>query len=200
MFYRFARAVIWLFLKIFNRWEVEGRENLPADGPVVLVANHVSLWDPPVLGCSIDRKVHFIAKDELFKIPIIGIIFPLTECFPVKRGKVDRNALRIAADYLEKGEVLGVFPEGTRNKSSSVLLPFQPGAAMFAVRSSAPIVPVGLIGTRSTFPLSIRGNLRVRIGKPLVYPELYGVRATGEDLERVSRDIAERITSLITEK
>ena len=71
MFYRFARALILIYLRIFNRWVVEGPENLPA-GPAVLVANHVSLWDPPVLGCSVKRTVHFMAKEELFKIPVIG--------------------------------------------------------------------------------------------------------------------------------
>lgn len=197
MYYRFARFVVLLFLRLFNSWVIEGGENLPANGPAVLVANHVSLWDPPVLGCSVKRKVHFMAKEELFQIPVIGRIFPLLECFPIKRGKMDRNALRIAAQYLEKGEVLGIFPEGTRNREKSGLLPFQPGAALFAIRSGVPIIPIGLIGTRTSFPLTLRGRLRVRIGKPLVYPEMYGQKLSHEELERVSGELAEQISILI---
>ena len=198
MIYSIARTLVLIYLRIFNSWTIEGKENLPA-GPVVLVGNHVSLWDPPVLGCSVNRKVHFMAKEELFNLPIIGRLFPLLECFPVKRGKMDRNALRAAAQYLENGEVLGMFPEGKRNQSAVGLLPLQPGAALIALRSNAPIVPMGLSGTRTTFPLSLRGRLRVRIGKPLVFPELFGQKVSHEDLERVSREIAAQLELLIAD-
>ena len=113
---------------------------------------------------------------------------------------MDRNALRVAAQYLEKGEMLGIFPEGTRNKSADPLLPFQPGAALIAVRSNAPLVPVGLIGTKSTFPLSLRGNIRVRIGKPLVYPALSEQKVSHGDLERISAEIAGQIELLVAGK
>ncbi len=200
MLYRLARFIISLFLSLFNRWDVEGIENLPARGPVVLVANHVSLWDPVVLGCSIrSRIVHYMAKEDLFKIPVFGSILPHLQCFPVKRGKIDRNALRTAAGYLESGEILGLFPEGSRGKNNE-LLPFQPGAALFALRSGAPIVPVGLTGTKTAFPCTIRGRIRVRFGQPLTFQELYGQKLREEELENVMAKVKAVIQDLLQNK
>jgi 1-acyl-sn-glycerol-3-phosphate acyltransferase len=199
MFYKVIHALVSFYLRLFNRWEITGEHNIPESGPVVLVANHISLWDPPFLACSIRRPVHFMAKEELFNIPLLGRIIKALGAFPVKRGKPDRNALRLAAKYLENGEILGLFPEGTRSKSGELLQP-HPGAALFALRSGAPIVPVGLIGTRTTFPLTIRGNVRVKIGEPVVYPELYNNKITNEDLERVSAEIMLKVKELLEEK
>jgi 1-acyl-sn-glycerol-3-phosphate acyltransferase len=199
MLYWFARFVVRSFIKLFNSWDITGAENLPEKGPVVLVANHVSQWDPPILGCSVNRVVHFMAKEELFKIPILGKLLLALQAIPVKRGKPDRKAMRIALKYLNEGEVLGVFPEGTRSKTAS-LLPFQQGAALFALKTGACIVPVGLLGTRGTFPNSLRGRIQVRIGKPLIVdsaPEQGKI--SSEDLEKVTRQIEESIFQLIKE-
>ena len=196
MLYRIARALVKLFLRIFNSWEIEGKENMPEDGPVVLVSNHISNWDPLYLACSVDRVVHFMAKEEIFRFPLFAKVLLGLQCFPVKRGKVDRNAMRIAAAYLENNEVLGMYPEGTRSKTSE-MLPFQPGAAMFALRSNAVIVPVAIIGTRTSFPATLRGKVRVRIGKPLSYPELKDTKISNEDLLRVTEDIAESIRRML---
>lgn len=188
--------ILRVYLWLFNSWKVEGRENIPQRGPVVLVANHKSLWDPIVLGCSTEREIHFMAKEELFRIPVFGKFISLLKAFPVKRGKVDRNALRIAAKYLEEGEVLGLFPEGTRSKNAE-LLPFQQGAALFALRSGAPIVPIGLIGSKSVFPLSIRGKISVVVGKPLIYTELYSQKIGEPELARVTKEMEETIGKLL---
>jgi 1-acyl-sn-glycerol-3-phosphate acyltransferase len=197
MFYYFARSICAKYLKIFNKWTVEGKENLPSNGPVVMVGNHNSLWDPLVIGCSIDRPIHFMAKEELFRIPIISKLVIEKLCaFPVKRGQADRNALRIASELLKKGEMLGMFPEGTRSRTGE-LLSFHPGAALFALRSSAPIVPAALIGTKTTFPNSLRGNIKVRIGKPLAYTDLYNKKITAEDMERVTSEVMECIRQLM---
>lgn len=196
MLYRVVCNLLGLYLKVFNRWIVQGKENIPCDGAIVLVGNHVSLWDPVVLACSVDRTVNFMAKEELFKIPVLGKLITLLNAFPIKRGRPDRNALRIASERLKDGKVLGLFPEGTRSKTGE-LLPFLPGAALFALRSHAPIVPIALIGTRTTFPLSLRGKIRVVIGKPLIYPDLYEQKITPEDLDRVTSDIMKEITQLL---
>ncbi len=195
MFYYIIHKVIFIFIRIFNNWEIEGQENLPTTGPVVVVANHVSLWDPPVLACSIKRPVRFMAKEELFNIPVLGKIIKLLNAFPVKRGKIDRNALRMAAKCLENGEVLGLFPEGTRSKTGK-LLPLQPGSALFALRAGSPLVPVGLKGTKTAFPLTWRGKIKVKIGKPLVYNDLYGKKINEADLQRVTEDIRQELNNL----
>ncbi|MCR4442892.1 MAG: lysophospholipid acyltransferase family protein [Peptococcaceae bacterium] len=198
MFYRFARGLLRLLIALFNRWEVEGLGNMPSSGPVVLAANHVSYWDPPVMGCSVDRIVHFMAKEELFHMPFLKWVLPHLQCFPVKRKVADKNALRTALRYLEKGEVLGIFPEGTRSRTGE-MLPFEQGAALIALKAGAPIVPMGLIGTRTAFPATIRGRIKVRIGKPIQYPELYGAKLKSEDLERVCAELAARINDLLKE-
>ncbi len=169
---------------------------MPKNGPVVLVGNHISNWDPLFLTCSVDRVVHFMAKEEIFRFPLFSKIFTAFQCFPVKRGKVDRNALRRAAAYLENNEVLGIYPEGTRSKTSE-MLPFQPGAAMFALRSNAVIVPVATSGTRKCFPASLRGKVRVCIGKPLHYPELIDAKIGNEEMQRVTADIVESIRKML---
>jgi len=198
MFYRFARRVLGWVIALFNRWEIEGRENIPSSGPVVLVANHVSYWDPPVMGCSVERTVHFMAKEELFSLPVLKWLMPRLQCFPVKRKAADKNALRTALKYLERGEVLGIFPEGTRSRTGK-LLPFEPGAALIALKAGAPIVPMALLGTRKAFPASLRGRIKVRIGKPLYYRELYGAKLKNEDLERVCAELAAKIDELLQE-
>jgi 1-acyl-sn-glycerol-3-phosphate acyltransferase len=137
-----------------------------------------------------------MAKEEIFRVPLLKFILPYLKCFPVKRGKADRNALRTALKHLASGEIIGIFPEGTRNKGAG-LLPFEQGSALIAIKAGAPIIPIGFIGTKKAFPASLRGNIEVRIGKPLYYPELEGAKLTNEDLDRVNKEIIESIKTLI---
>jgi len=195
MLYRVVRFLCFLYLKIFNHWLIKGKENIHEQGSAVLVANHVSLWDPVIFACSVDRTIHFMAKEELFKAPIIGKIFPVLCAFPIKRGQGDRNALRIAGKLLNSGEVLGLFPEGTRSKTGD-LLPFHPGAALFALRSRAPIIVMYIEGSKTTFPLSLRGKIKVNISKPKYFEDLYEKKVTSEDLDMVTSDIMEEMKRL----
>lgn len=195
MFYKVIRFIFVVYLKMFNSWQVKGTENIPQHGSAVLIANHVSLWDPVIFACSTNRTVHFMAKEELFKIPIIGKIFPILYAFPIKRGQADRNALRIAGKLLNSGKVLGLFPEGTRSKTGD-LLPFHPGAALFALRSGSPIIVMYIDGSKTTFPLSWRGKIKVNISKPKYYEDLYEKKVTTDDLEMVTSDIMEEMKRL----
>jgi len=191
--YKFVRGLIRCYLTIFNNWTIEGQENIPATGPVVLVANHISLWDPVFVGCSTDRVVHYMAKEELFKKPGLKQLVTALAAFPVKRGKIDRNSLRLAAKYLEDGEVLGLFPEGTRSKTGQMGT-FLPGASLFALRAASPLVPIALIGTGNFF----MGRNIVRIGKPLTYPEYYGGKIGEEILHQVTEDCKAHIQDLLS--
>jgi len=196
MIYRIARAIVAIFIKLFNKWEIIGSEHVPKSGPTVFVANHISNWDPPALACSVKRTIHFMAKEELFKIPVLGTLLTLFRCYPVKRGSADRNALRTSWKYLENGQALGIFPEGKRSKTGE-MQPFEQGAALIAIKGKATIVPVGLKGTSKAFPASLRGNICVIFGEPLYYPELFSVKLHGEDIERVNNEIVENIKKLI---
>ena len=165
--YGFCEIIFpWIF-KIWLRWEVSGRENIPEDGPVVIAANHLSLLDPPVLGAAATRKVHFMAKSELFKPAWFGALIRKLGAFPVRRGAMDRDAIKTGLTILKENKVLAVFPEGTRSKTGE-LGRAGGGAFMMAVKRKAKIVPAYIYGTdlkrHPGWP-----KVRVIFGKPMEY-------------------------------
>ncbi|WLR56530.1 lysophospholipid acyltransferase family protein [Mesobacillus subterraneus] len=160
-FYSFARSLVNSILKPIYRIEVIGRENMPSDGGVLLCANHIDNLDPPVVGITAPRPVHFMAKEELFSVPLLGKIVPHLNAFPVKRGMSDREALRKGLGILKDGKVLGLFPEGTRSKTGEMGKGLA-GAGFFALRSDAHVVPCAIIGPYKAFK-----KLKVVYGKPI---------------------------------
>lgn len=161
----------WLF-SLWLRWEVFGRENIPADGPVVIACNHLSLLDPPVLGAAATRQVHFMAKSELFRPSWFGAIIRKLGAFPVRRGAMDRDAIKTGLTILKEKKVLAVFPEGTRSKTGE-LGRAGGGAFMMAVKMKAKIVPAYIYGTdlkrHPGWP-----KVRVIFGKPMEYDPAMG--------------------------
>lgn len=178
------------------RWRVEGIENVPASGPVIIAANHVSNWDPVAVGAALTRTVHFMAKEEMFENQVLAKFFTAIHAFPVKRGAPDRKAIRRALELLGEGQVVGMFPEGTRSKTGELRKP-QPGVAMIALKARAQIVPVACIGTRGLVPCGWRRPFIIRIGKPVEYGEYYGSRLSTQVIEDVSQDIMKRIQELL---
>lgn len=155
MIYRFIRAIANGFLFLFFPYRRTGTENIPEKGPVVFCCNHISNLDPPLLAVSTKRKVHFMAKAELFRIPVLGGIIRLLGTFPVKRGAGDRQALKKAIKLLKDGHAVGIFPEGTRSKTGE-MGQFHVGAALIALKGEAPIVPVAVCGSFRLFrPINI---------------------------------------------
>jgi len=181
-----------LFALLFLGWRVEGRDNLPAEGGAILCSNHISWWDPPLVGCVVKRRVHFMAKEELFKIPILGSILPALGAFPVRRGTPDRSAIRQALQVLKDGQVLGIFPEGTRSKTGH-LQKAEPGTALLAIKSQAPLVPVAILG-----PYRLFRPIRVRIGAPFTVEEFYDQRLSSEVLGPASEKIMAKIAELMS--
>lgn len=194
MFYWTLRFIIRNILLLWRRWEVVGLENLPVNGGVLVVSNHISNLDPVVVGCAITRKIHFMAKVELFKVPLLKTIITLLGAFPVNREKSDRNAIRRTLEILRSGQVVGIFPEGTRSKTGE-LQKAHVGAAMLAVKGDVPILPIALIGTRGFF-----NKIIVRIGKPVYLPELWASRPSKEELEALSDTVMKKIEGLIIDK
>jgi 1-acyl-sn-glycerol-3-phosphate acyltransferase len=180
------------------RWEVIGVSNIPAKGGVVIAANHASLWDPPILGSAIASRrwpVHFMAKEELFKSTVLGYIITKLHAFPVRRGTADRVAIRTAINLLQAGEVVSLFPEGTRSKNGQ-LGPAQPGAAMIAVKAGVPIIPAAIIGTNKIFSNhNWLPKVKVVFGKPIGVPD----KADKEALGQLSETTMERIAELIND-
>ncbi|AEG61164.1 lysophospholipid acyltransferase family protein [Desulforamulus ruminis] len=191
MIYSFLWRVIRLILLIWRRWQVIGVEHLPQRGGVVVVSNHVSNLDPVVVGCALTRPIHFMAKIELFKISIIGWFLRQLKSFPIHRDKSDRQAIRTALELLQSGEVLGIFPEGTRSKSGELQKPHI-GAALLAVKADVPILPIALKGTKGFFT-----KIVVLVGEPIYLPEVWHNRPGKEELEKLSEQAMGQVAALL---
>ena len=171
------------------RVELQGVENIPARGGVILVANHESLFDPWLLALATPRPVRYMAKSELWRYAPVGRALEAFGAFPVERGAGDATAISMAADLLQRGEVLGIFPQGTSKQLES--RPFHRGAARLALATGAPIVPVRLVGTRG-FPKPGRPPARVIVGEPIsVEPAKPTLVAAKELTKLVERQLVE---------
>ena len=184
------------------RVKVEGLDKLPKSGPVILVSNHFNGADPPVLTWVLPRRIVWMAKQELFDTPGIGLLFRAFGLIPVRRFEGDLKALRKAQNALKRGHVLGMFPEGTRSAGRG-LQEAEPGTAFIALRTGAPIIPVAIWGTenikiqRDAF--RFRGSrIRVRFGEPFSLEETK--RASKEQIAAGTREIMEKIAELLPDK
>jgi 1-acyl-sn-glycerol-3-phosphate acyltransferase len=173
MTYWLMRALFTVFFRLLGDWEVEGHENVPSSGAVLITPNHLSFLDPPLVGCALRRPGWFMAKADLFKIPGLRWLIRGMHAYPVKRGVPDRASVKRTLQYLKEGEIVCVFPEGTRSLTGA-LGPVEMGIGMLAVKSGAPIVPVGLRGTDRMLPRDAkrvyRAKIRVRFGPVLHLP------------------------------
>lgn len=190
-FYTFARSIVKSIILPLYRIEVIGQDHLPKDGGVLLCTNHIHNFDPLVVGISTPRPVYFMAKEELFAVPVLGKIVRKCNAFPVKRGMSDREALRKGLNVLKEGNVLGLFPEGTRSKTGELGKGLA-GAGFFALRSSAFVVPCAIIGPYKGFH-----KLKVIYGKPIQMDEVRKRKASAEEVTEL---IMSEIQKLITEQ
>lgn len=176
MLYAIVKSLAAAVMRLLFGLRASGREHVPATGPVLLVANHSSLLDPPLIGAAAPRPLVFLAKAELFAIPGFGRLIRGLNARPLRREGADAGALREALRTLGEGRALLVFPEGTRGEEG---VPREPkaGAGMLAVLSGAPVVPVYVRGSGRAWPRGRRlprpARVTVRFGAPLSF-------ATGE--------------------
>lgn len=190
LLYRSLRFGFRGLFKILYRWEIIGAENVPEQGPVVLCCNHTSNWDPPFLGSALSRKVNYMAKAELFNIPVFGWIIRQVGAFPVKRGGVSKESIKLAIQLLRDGQILGVFPEGSRSNAGGM---GKKGAASLALKSGATVVPAAIVGGYKLFR-----KTSVIYGKPLDLSEYAG--GSSEQLEAATDKILSVIRQMIEEK
>jgi 1-acyl-sn-glycerol-3-phosphate acyltransferase len=191
---KFAIAVTKAFFKIFYRVELVNPEKIPAKGPAILCANHNTMLDMFFLGFKLDRWIYWMAKEELFKNPILAYLIRKLGGFPVKRGKGDVASIKTAYRLLEDGNIVGIFPHGTRINAANVnTVRIKSGAAMLAVNSGADIIPAAVQGSYRLF-----SRMRVIYGEPFKFES--GKRYTSEELSELSREIVKKIYALLEEK
>lgn len=188
MSYIFFRSLFRFLYRILFRLNAVGTEHIPTLGPVIIASNHISNLDPPSVGVFVHRKVHFMAKEELFKVPVLGFLIRSFGAFPVKRGGVSKDAIKTAITLVKSGEVMGIFPEGTRNNSGGMA---KKGAAMIAIKSDAVIVPAAIVGGYKLFR-----KTTVYYGKPIDLSEVL-TEETEDKLGAVTELMMSRINELI---
>jgi 1-acyl-sn-glycerol-3-phosphate acyltransferase len=141
-----VRAVLLFLCRIFLGMRIQGLENVPASGGLLVVANHLHNADPVLISIAFPRPLHFMAKKELFGVPVIGWVISRVGSFPVDRGRADRTAIRRAQATLDQGIALGIFPEGTRSRTGRIER-VHTGVGMLALRGNAPILPIAITGS-----------------------------------------------------
>jgi cytidylate kinase len=197
-FYAVMKVLAVAVMRAVFRLEARGAQHVPVRGPMLLVSNHSSLLDPPIVGGACPRQLTFLAKAELFRIPGFGRLIRALNARPVRREGADAAALRVALRVLEQGGALLVFPEGTRGPEGRLREP-RPGAALLAVLSGAPVVPVFVSGTGRAWPRGRRlprpAKVRVAFGAPLRFPPPAGGDKK-EYYDSVSRDMMAAIAQL----
>lgn len=194
--YRLMRWLLVLpIFRVLFRGRTEGVANVPPHGGLVVVANHGSYLDPPLLSCAVQRPVAFMAKEELFQVPFLGGLIRACGAYPVARGSGDLQALRTACLRLQEGWATGVFLDGTRQSDGRVNRPHQ-GAARLAARTGLPLLPVAIINSHRA--LGPGGGLRlvpvhVRIGTPIPPP----ASKSRADLEAVTAAAQAQINRML---
>ena len=191
-------AIRWFAIFVFHlitRIRLIGRYNVPSEGAVILAANHLSWTDIPLVPLHFRRKVVYMAKEEYFKGKIAWLVRFLG-AFPVKRGEGDRQALRAAEEQLKKGNILVIFPEGTRSRTRT-LAKAHAGMGMIALRSGVPVVPVAIWGSENALK-KLGALVTISYGEPMILKPK-GNKITREDIDeatdKVMRKIAEMLPS-----
>jgi len=172
--YSVARFVLDGLIGAVSGWDVRGRKNVPRAGGVIVASNHISFFDPPLIGTAAMRELHYLAKEELFRSPLLGPLIRYFNTIPIRRGMADLTGLTRAMDVLKAGNALIVFPEGSRMRDGE-LHPGRPGVGMLSVNTDALIVPCFISGSdRPNQWVPRRGLLRVSFGPARTWREMAG--------------------------
>ena len=187
---KIVKGAILAYCKIVYRAKIVGTENIPKEGALIFCGNHRSYLDPPLMVVTSKRFVHFMAKEELRKNKFLAFLGMVFDAIYVKRDSKDLVSVKQALKYLKQGECVALFPEGTRNgleKGEKV----KDGAAFFALRTGAKVIPVGISGGNKVFEQVI-----IRYGKPLDFSEFQDKKQDKEVLDKVTDKIMENIIQL----
>ena len=182
--------------KFLFKGDLIGSENIPQKDSFIMVSNHGSLLDPPLLGHALGRNISFMAKAELFKIPLLGFVIKACGAYPVKRGIADKNTIKTACKKLSNDNCIGIFIDGTRQKNGRVNRPKQ-GAALLSYKNQKLLLPVAIVNShkliRFKFFIPLFSKIVIKVGKPLQPPK----SSSKDDLNSVTMQLQDKINKLI---
>ena len=191
-----SKLLVFPIYKFVFRGCLIGRENIPQKDSFIVVSNHGSLLDPPLLGHALGRNISFMAKAELFKVPFLGSIIKACGAYPVKRGIADKNTIKTACKKLSNDNCIGIFIDGTRQKNGRVNKPKQ-GAALLAFKNQKLLLPVAIVNShrlvRFNFCIPLFSKIVIKVGKPVQPPQ----SSSRDDLNSVTLQLQENINNLI---
>jgi len=191
-----SKLFVFPIYKFVFKGHLIGRDNIPQKESFIMVSNHGSLLDPPLLGHALGRNISFMAKAELFKIPFLGFIIRACGAYPVKRGIADKNTIKTACNKLADDNCIGIFIDGTRQKNGRVNKPKQ-GAALLAFKNQKSLLPVAIVNShklmRFKFCIPLFSKIVIKVGKPLLPPK----SSSRDDLNSVTLQLQENINNLI---
>ncbi len=193
MLYKLAAFICRNALRLIYRVKVEGNNSIDQVKGCIVYANHTCYLDPVAIGSFIKRRLRFMAKAELFKTRLLGNLLLRLGAFPVRRGEADLGAVKTALRLLKNGELLGIFPEGTRNKSGT-FMGAEPGLSMIATKARVPVIPVAILSTYRLF-----SPLRIIIGQPIYLEEYYDKKINMDQHKEISDSLMRRVMDMLEE-
>lgn len=196
--YQLWRWILKVVAVLVYRVSYTGRENIPATGGVLVVSNHQSHFDPPLVGIGSTRQMSYVARETLFRVPLFGRFIKSVGAIPIDRDGIGLSGIKESLKLLRRGEMVVIFPEGTRT-SDGEIAPFRPGFTTLAARTNAAILPAAIEGAYQAWPRSKKfpgfGKIRVHYGKPIPHSEIVG-RDERELLAEVERRVHECLAFL----
>ncbi|WP_288262187.1 1-acyl-sn-glycerol-3-phosphate acyltransferase [uncultured Prochlorococcus sp.] len=191
-----SKVFVLPIYKFVFKGHLIGRENIPKKNSFIMVSNHGSLLDPPLLGHALGRNISFMAKAELFKIPFLGFVIKACGAYPVKRGIADKNTIKTACKKLSKNNCIGIFIDGTRQKNGRVNKPKQ-GAALLAFKNQKLLLPVAIVNSnrlvRFKFFIPFFSKIVIKVGTPVQPPQ----SSSKDELKYVTMQLKDNINNLI---
>ena len=189
-FYAFAKVLVGIFYAVLFRIRVEGKDNIPNEGGIILCANHISYHDTVVLGLISPRQLHFVAKEELWRIKLISKLFTKLGAIPINRQKPGIDTLKQVVNVLKDGRALAIFLQGGRKKDIDVD-DAKAGVALFAIKGKAPVVPINISSSFRIF-----SKVDINIGKPITFEEYWDKKIRTQELNEIASKILREIKAL----
>ena len=191
-----SNLIVLPIYKFVFRGHLIGEENIPQKDSFIMVSNHGSLLDPPLLGHALGRNISFMAKSELFEIPFLGFVIKACGAYPVKRGIADKNTIKTACKKLSNNNCIGIFIDCTRQKNGRVNKPKQ-GAALLAFKNQKLLLPVAIVNShrlvRFKFCIPFFSKIVIKVGKPIQPPQ----SSSRDDLNSLTMHLQDNINNLI---